>query len=74
MPYNPVLCVKYNAHINVEVSHNIKSIKILYKYLLKGTDMIETVLIQENQEGQVSEVEKKAYQNTRYVTAYEAVR
>ena len=38
VPYNPGLCMKYNAHINVEVVTSIKSVKYLYKYSYKGHD------------------------------------
>lgn len=36
VPYNPMLLLKYNCHINVEVVSTVKSIKYLYKYILKG--------------------------------------
>ena len=38
VPYNPGLCMKYNAHINVEIVTSIKSVKYLYKYSYKGHD------------------------------------
>ncbi len=39
VPYNPVLLLKYNAHINVEVCVSVKNIKYIYKYVHKGADM-----------------------------------
>ena len=39
VPYNPYLLLKYNCHINVEITSSLKSIKYLFKYLHKGLDM-----------------------------------
>ncbi len=39
VPYNPSLLLKYNCHINVEITSSLKSIKYLFKYLHKGLDM-----------------------------------
>jgi len=77
VPYNPVLLLKYNCHINVEVANSIKCIKYLYKYILKGSDMIETLIVPERDESNSDRIEMaydevKAYQNARYMTAYEA--
>ncbi len=38
VPHNPYLTRKFNAHINVEVSAGIKSVKYLFKYVYKGQD------------------------------------
>jgi len=38
VPYNPWLCTKYNAHINVEIATSVQSVKYLYKYIYKGQD------------------------------------
>ena len=38
VPYNPYLCLKYNAHINVEICSSVSSVKYLYKYVFKGHD------------------------------------
>ncbi|XP_076063443.1 uncharacterized protein LOC143038306 [Oratosquilla oratoria] len=35
VPYNPYLCLKYNAHINVECSNSIKTIAYVTKYVNK---------------------------------------
>ncbi|XP_076059364.1 uncharacterized protein LOC143035974 [Oratosquilla oratoria] len=40
VPYNPYLCLKYNAHINVECSNSIKCIAYVTKYVNKGCDRI----------------------------------
>ena len=38
VPYNPYLCTKYDAHINVEIATSVQSVKYLYKYIYKGHD------------------------------------
>ena len=38
VPYNPVLMMKYNAHINVELVASIAGIKYLFKYINKGKE------------------------------------
>jgi len=38
VPYNPYLCTKYNAHINVELCTSVQSVKYVYKYIYKGQD------------------------------------
>ena len=46
VPYNPLLSLRYNCHINVEFCTSPKAAKYLYKYVTKGHDraMIATVL------------------------------
>ncbi len=39
VPYNPILLLKFGAHINVEVCASVKNIKYIYKYVHKGADM-----------------------------------
>ena len=69
VPYNPYLCLKYNAHINVECSNSIKAIAYVTKYVNKGCDRILYNKTSEDDEV-VNEV--KNYQNSRYVNANEA--
>jgi hypothetical protein len=38
VPYNPFLCRKYNAHINVEICASVRMVKYIHKYIYKGTD------------------------------------
>jgi ferredoxin len=48
VPYNAFLTKKYNCHICVEVcSTNVGCVHYLFDYVLKGQDMIEIHLCQE---------------------------
>ena len=35
VPYNPYLCLCFDAHVNVEICSSVKTIKYLYKYIYK---------------------------------------
>jgi len=47
VPYNRDLCVKYDAHINVERCAQNKVIKYLHKYMHNGPDRA-TFVLEEN--------------------------
>ncbi|OMO61834.1 DNA helicase PIF1, ATP-dependent [Corchorus capsularis] len=51
VPHNLDLCVKYQAHINVEVCSRTQVIKYLFKYLNKGFDRSNVVLESDNADG-----------------------
>ena len=36
VPYNALLLLKYQCHVNVEICSSIKSVKYVYKYVYKG--------------------------------------
>ena len=38
VPYNPLLSLRFNCHINVERCASPKAAKYLYKYVTKGSD------------------------------------
>ena len=40
VPYNPRLTMRYDCHINVEVTAGIDAVKYLYKYVYKGLDRV----------------------------------
>ncbi|XP_076045864.1 uncharacterized protein LOC143028110 [Oratosquilla oratoria] len=68
VPYNPYLCLKYNAHINVECSNSIKCIAYVTKYVNKGCDRI---LFVNSIDGEtVNKV--KNFQEARFINANEA--
>ncbi|XP_076031047.1 uncharacterized protein LOC143019248 [Oratosquilla oratoria] len=67
VPYSPYLCLKYNAHINVECSNSIKCIAYVTKYVNKECDRI---LFSKTKEGEdVNEVRK--FQEAKFVNANE---
>ncbi|XP_076057276.1 uncharacterized protein LOC143034815 [Oratosquilla oratoria] len=68
VPYNPYLCLKYNAHINVECSNSIMCIAYVTKYVNKGCDRI--LFTKSTDKGAVNEI--KNFQEARYVNANEA--
>ncbi|XP_053598610.1 uncharacterized protein LOC128668835 [Microplitis demolitor] len=65
VPYNPVLCRTFKAHINVEVCNSVKSIKYICKYINKGSDQAAFTV------GDLDEVTK--YEAGRYISTSEAV-
>ncbi|XP_076052787.1 uncharacterized protein LOC143032201 [Oratosquilla oratoria] len=69
VPYNPYLCLKYDAHINVECSNSIKAIAYVTKYVNKGSDKILFTKTS-GEEDSVNEV--RNYQEARYINSNEA--
>ncbi|XP_076032434.1 uncharacterized protein LOC143020158 [Oratosquilla oratoria] len=69
VPYNPYLCLKYDAHVNVECSNSIKAIAYVTKYVNKGADKI--LFTKTSGENEVVN-EVKNYQEARYVNSNEA--
>ncbi|XP_074649050.1 uncharacterized protein LOC141904363 [Tubulanus polymorphus] len=68
VPYNPLLSLRYDAHINVEVVHSIQAVKYLYKYITKGQDKV----IVSSDDGSSAQDEISTYLNARYISASEA--
>ncbi len=66
VPHNPYLIRKFNAHINVEVSVGIRSVKYLFKYVYKGQDRAVVQV-----DGLMNEI--KQYIDIQYLSAAEAV-
>ncbi|RCN44400.1 hypothetical protein ANCCAN_09614 [Ancylostoma caninum] len=71
VPYNRLLLLLLNAHVNVEVCGYIQVVKYLYKYVYKGPDRASLRLLQENVSGRLNEI--LAYLDARYVCAPEAI-
>lgn len=68
VPYSPLLCKAYKAHINVEYCHSVKSIKYICKYVNKGSDMAVFGVAAENSNDEVTQ-----YQMGRYVSSNESM-
>ena len=69
VPYNRVIILKYNAHINIEICSSHGGVKYLFKYIHKGSDrvMIETA------DGTMVCDEISSFRNARYIAASEAL-
>ncbi|XP_075465454.1 uncharacterized protein LOC142499645 [Ascaphus truei] len=68
VPYCPLLCKIYNAHINVEYCNSVKLIKYICKYVNKGSDMAIFRITNEHIQDEVT-----LYQLGRYISSNEAV-
>ena len=51
VPYNPLLSLRYDCHINVEYCTPPKATKYLYKCVTKGIDraMVSAVVVEDGQ-------------------------
>jgi hypothetical protein len=75
VPYNPLLMLRYGAHMNVEVIGSITTYKYIFKYIHKGPDMARVRLEQQNNDNAVEQPlrdEIQEYVSARYVSALEA--
>lgn len=64
IPYNPVLLLKFQAHINLEVVATVLGIKYLFKYFHKGPDRVMVEV-----GGKLREDEIKTFINARYTSS-----
>lgn len=72
VPHSPYLCLKFNAHINVEVCTTVKAVKYIYKYIFKGFDCANIAITSDGNQ-QLTHDEVTNYINCRYVSAPEAI-
>jgi hypothetical protein len=74
VPYNPYLLVKFDTHINVEISTSIKGIKYIFKYIYKGGEKVEIkIRVVDGGETYLDLDEIKTWANARYISANEAI-
>ncbi|XP_076927916.1 uncharacterized protein LOC143591651 [Bidens hawaiensis] len=71
VPYNPVLLMMFNCHMNVEVCSSIKSVKYVFKYVYKGHDK-QVIQIDLDEQGVIIN-EIKRFQDARYVSPPETM-
>jgi hypothetical protein len=67
--YNPYLLLKFNTHMNVQISNTITNCKYLFKYVTKGPDHA-TVRLEQTNCLDINEIKK--YIDMRYVGSSEA--
>lgn len=48
VPFSPILCSKFNCHINVKCAVSIASIKYTFRYVYKGPDRASLKVEQKN--------------------------
>ncbi|KAF1883670.1 hypothetical protein Lal_00012587 [Lupinus albus] len=75
VPYNSMLLLKYQAHINMEWCNKSTSIKYLFKYIHKGYDCITAVIVptQNETSSQIEAIDEiKQFVDCRYVSPCEA--
>ncbi len=68
VPHNPFLCLRYNAHINVEVVSSVQCVKYIFKYTHKGSDRV-VVTLGNGQQIDISNDEVERFDNGRYIPA-----
>ena len=71
VPFNPYLCLRYNAHINVEVVASVESVKYLYKYIEKGPDRCMFRVGGPEQDIRHDEITR--FEVSRYISSSEAI-
>ncbi|XP_057756526.1 uncharacterized protein LOC130975811 [Arachis stenosperma] len=75
VPYNPLLLMKYQAHINLEFCNKSNVIKYLFKYVNKGPDRVTATVGERYDVGESSQVvdEIKQYYDCRYLSPSESM-
>jgi hypothetical protein len=70
VPYNPMLIMKYQAHVNIEICNKSNCIKYLFKYITKGVDRV-TASLEFGDEENVDEI--KQFYDCRYLSPSESI-
>ncbi|XP_016192834.1 uncharacterized protein LOC107633747 [Arachis ipaensis] len=75
VPYNPLLLMKYQAHINLEFCNKSNVIKYLFKYVNKGPNQVTATIEETYDVGESSQVvdEIKQYYDCRYLSPSESM-
>lgn len=67
VPYNPTLLRLFPGHMNIEICHSVRSIKYLFKYVYKGSDIMGMVVENQQDRDEISE-----FQIGRFLSCNEA--
>jgi hypothetical protein len=70
VPYNSLLIMKYQAHVNIEFCNKSNCIKYLFKYITKGVDRV-TASLELGGEETVDEI--KQFYDCRYLSPSESI-
>ncbi|XP_015949952.1 uncharacterized protein LOC107474829 [Arachis duranensis] len=75
VPHNPLLLMRYQAHINLEFCNKSNFIKYLFKYVNKGPDRVTATVGERYDVSESSEVvnEIKQYYDCRYLSPSESM-
>lgn len=76
VPNNPFLLLRYDCHLNVEITISVTAVKYLYKYVYKGHDMASLCVTRapganDNPELLLNEILR--YSHGRWITSTEAM-
>ncbi|XP_043203640.1 uncharacterized protein LOC122371383 [Amphibalanus amphitrite] len=69
VPYNPLLSLRYECHINVEVCSSVDGVKYLFMYIYKGSDR---QMVRADQLIEAGQDEVAAFRDLRSIGASEA--
>ena len=69
VPFNPMLSLKHDCHINIEVCSSVDGVKYVFMYVYKGSDR---QMVRADQLIQAGEDEVAAFQDLRSIGASEA--
>ena len=69
VPYNPLLSLKYDGHVNIEVCSSVDGVKYIFMYVYKGSDR---QMVRADQLIRAGEDEVTAFRDLRSIGASEA--
>ena len=72
VPYNPFLLLKYNCHINVELSASPHNVIYLFNYIFKGHDLAKARVENVGDNNRLDYDEINHFVDGRFLTAFEA--
>ena len=70
--YNRAMLLEFDTHINVQIAHTVNILSYLFKYFVKGVDMIRMAVPTVMVNGQQRHDEFEEFERARYLSASEA--